>query len=110
LFGLLTHEDASSSISLANSSKELSEAAKKDSSAMKTIAVMTMAFLPGTFFAALFAVPSLKWDQPSVIQDNFWIYWAFTLPSTALVFLAWFSIMQRRSILKMVSKAVDKKR
>lgn len=58
---------------------------------MKTIAVMTMAFLPGTFFAALFAVPSLKWEQPgpNVIQPKFWVYWAFTLPSTLLVFVVW---------------------
>lgn len=59
---------------------------------MKTIAVMTMAFLPATFFAALFAVPSLRWDQKDVIQENFWVYWAFTLPSTAMVFLIWFII------------------
>jgi hypothetical protein len=56
---------------------------------MKTIAVMTMAFLPGTFFAALFAIPSLKWEEPDVVQDNFWVYWAFTLRFTALVFLVW---------------------
>jgi hypothetical protein len=61
----------------------------KDSSAMKTIAIMTMIFLPGTFFATLFAVPSLKWDKPDVIQENFWVYWAFTLPVTAVVILVW---------------------
>jgi hypothetical protein len=56
---------------------------------MKTVAIMTMAFLPATFFAALFAVPSLQWDRPGVIQDNFWVYWAFTVPATAIVFLVW---------------------
>lgn len=81
---LLTHKDAEASI-------ELADAAKRDSSAMKTIAVMTMAFLPGTFFAALFAVPSLNWDTSGahVIQSQFWVYWAFTLPATMLVFLVW---------------------
>lgn len=56
---------------------------------MKTIAIMTMLFLPGTFFAALFAMPVLKWDEPNVTQERFWVYWAFTLPATALVFLVW---------------------
>jgi ABC-type uncharacterized transport system YnjBCD permease subunit len=57
---------------------------------MKTIAVMTMAFLPATFFAALFALPSLQWDDHTqIIQDKFWIYWAFTLPATVLVFGVW---------------------
>ena len=56
---------------------------------MKVIAVMTMGFLPGTFVAALFAVPSLQWGSTPVIQDNFWVYWAFALPATAVVFLLW---------------------
>jgi len=57
---------------------------------MKVIAVMTMAFLPATFIAALFAVPSLKWDASPVMQDNFWIYWVFAIPLTAMVFVCWF--------------------
>ena len=82
LFALLTHEDARANIDLADK-------AKRDSSSMKTIAVMTMAFLPGTFFAALFALPSLQWDEPGVIRSNFWVYWAFTLPATLMVFATW---------------------
>lgn len=64
---------------------------------MKTVAIMTMAFLPATFFAALFAVPSLRWDQNVVMQENFWVYWAFTLPSTAAVFLIWIVINNWRA-------------
>jgi hypothetical protein len=85
----LTHEDANTNINLATASTNLTTEMKKDSAAMKTIAIMTMAFLPSTFFAALFSIPSLKWDEPRVIQDNFWIYWAFALPSTIMVFLVW---------------------
>lgn len=36
-----------------NSKNELARAARKDSSAMKTIAVPTMAFLPATFLSTL---------------------------------------------------------
>jgi hypothetical protein len=56
---------------------------------MKTIAVMTMVFLPATFFAAFFSLPLLQWDEPKVVHDKFWIYWAFTIPSTATVFAVW---------------------
>ncbi|KAH8591297.1 hypothetical protein B0O99DRAFT_578626 [Bisporella sp. PMI_857] len=90
IFALLTHEDSAINADLANSSRELAAAAKRDSSSMKTIAVMTMIFLPGTFFAALFSVPSLKWDGEYVIQDRFWVYWVFTLPATFIVILVWF--------------------
>lgn len=65
---------------------------------MKTIAIMTMLFLPATFFAALFAVPSLQWDQAEVVQKKFWVYWAFTLPTTVLIFLVWVVIVNRRVI------------
>ncbi len=70
---------------------------------MKTIAVVTMAFLPATFYAALFAIPSLQRDQPGVIGDKFWIYWAFTLPSTVLVFMLWLAFTQRMWILDLIA-------
>ncbi|KAH9909795.1 hypothetical protein F4778DRAFT_15032 [Xylariomycetidae sp. FL2044] len=90
IFSLLAREDTRQSYELAMTSKEIAEAAKQDSSAMKTIAIMTMAFLPATFFAALFAMPSLQWDQDIVITNRFWVYWAFTLPATLLVFMVWY--------------------
>jgi Mg2+ and Co2+ transporter CorA len=111
LFGLLTHEDAIANINLASYSAELAaastkiaEATKKDSSAMKTIAVMTMVFLPATFFAALFSVPSLQWDKPVVIQDKFWIYWAFAVPSTLLVFVIWGLVTNRDLIQRRIRR------
>lgn len=107
LFALLTHEDAATSAELADASRALAAAARRDSSAMKTMAVMTMAFLPGTFLAALFAVPSLDWTSDprhGVIQPNHWVYWAFTLPATVLVFLVWLILDNRRALLCFVSK------
>lgn len=96
LFALLTHEDSATHAELADASRHIAEAAQRDSRSMKTVAIMTMAFLPATFFAALFALPSLDWrafgtpnPAPSVVQPGFWVYWAFTLPATALVFLLW---------------------
>ncbi|KAI1088891.1 hypothetical protein F5B19DRAFT_404421 [Rostrohypoxylon terebratum] len=89
LFALLTHEDSAIHAELADASRKIAEASKRDSSSMKTVAIMTMAFLPATFFAALFSVPSLDWHADSVIQPGFWVYWAFTLPATALVFALW---------------------
>ncbi|KAI1660574.1 hypothetical protein F4813DRAFT_298213 [Daldinia decipiens] len=87
---LIRREDAVTGHRLAEASKELAEATRKDSSDMKVIAIMTMAFLPATFFAALFDLPTLAWDQPQVITNNFWVYWAFTLPTTLLIFALWY--------------------
>jgi hypothetical protein len=71
---------------------------------MKTVAIMTMVFLPATFYAALFAVPSLQWDKPSIIGDRFWIYWAVTIPTTILVLVVWFAISHRDEIWERVSQ------
>lgn len=50
VYALMTHEDARINISLAKASKELAEAAKKDSASMKSIAIMVcglrLFFLP----------------------------------------------------------------
>ncbi|KAM7205229.1 hypothetical protein V8F33_001060 [Rhypophila sp. PSN 637] len=93
LFALLTHCDADASILLAT-------ATKRDSSSMKTIAVMTMVFLPATFFAALFSMPTLQWDQSQVMQGKFWVYWAFTIPVTVAVFAVWVFVYGRHWIRK----------
>ncbi|KAI0411558.1 hypothetical protein F5X98DRAFT_357031 [Xylaria grammica] len=89
IFTLRAQEEARMNRDMAEASREIAEAAKRDTASMKTIAVMTMAFLPGTFFAALFSLPSLRWDQADVVTDRFWVYWVFTLPVTAFVFLIW---------------------
>jgi len=78
-----------------------------DSMSMKTIAIMTMGFLPATFYAALFSVPSLQWDQPSIIGSRFWVYWAFTIPTTMLVFVVWFSMMHGGKLWRKVSERIE---
>ncbi|KAI0106435.1 hypothetical protein GGR51DRAFT_169363 [Nemania sp. FL0031] len=80
IFSLISQKDTEANL-------EIAKSAKTDSSAMKIIAVMTMLFLPGTFFATLFAVPTLRWDQNPVVSDRFWVYLVFTLPSTLLILI-----------------------
>jgi len=63
---------------------------------MKTIAVMTMAFLPATFLAALFSVSTL-WSESGAVTNRFWIYWACTLITTAAVFIVWGMFSKRNS-------------
>jgi hypothetical protein len=91
IFNLLARGDAQANIDIA-------KAVMHDSTSMKTVAIMTMVFLPATFYAALFAVPSLQWDKPTVIGSRFWVYWAVTIPTTILVFIIWFGILHRVKI------------
>ncbi|KAK4165482.1 hypothetical protein QBC43DRAFT_351052 [Cladorrhinum sp. PSN259] len=99
LFSFLTHQDSMINLQVANASRDLAEAARRDGSSMKTIAVLTMAFLPATFVAAWFAVPNMGWDT----KDNLMlIYWAWVISITFATFILWAGITQREQIAGLV--------
>ncbi|KAF2230834.1 hypothetical protein EV356DRAFT_579711 [Viridothelium virens] len=102
LFNLITQRDATANIELAKDSRTIALASQHDSDSMKTIAIMTMVFLPGTFFATFFSSPWFQWNSSPVIQSQFWTFWAFTIPVTALVFALWFGITKRQTIRRQV--------
>jgi len=58
---------------------------------MKTIAAVTMVFLPGTFVGTLLALPAFQWrsDGDLEVRRQFWIYWAITMPLTLITLLIW---------------------
>ncbi|OAA58143.1 hypothetical protein ISF_06682 [Cordyceps fumosorosea ARSEF 2679] len=95
---LISHADARTGMKIAEASMETAEAARKDASAMKTLAVITMLFLPATFLAAVFAMPSLQWDKDEVIGPRFWIFWAIAVPLTVVVFIAWFVLNRQTGV------------
>ncbi|KAL4804736.1 hypothetical protein BDV18DRAFT_142408 [Aspergillus unguis] len=67
--------------------------ARSDSNMMKTVAVVSMVYLPGTFVSGLFgtnffsfqADPGNTW----LMAKEFWLYWAVTLPLTLLTMVVW---------------------
>ncbi|KAJ5472349.1 hypothetical protein N7530_006350 [Penicillium desertorum] len=68
---------------------------KRDSIAMRTISVLGIVYLPGTFVATLFSIDMFTWgaggEQSSSMaaSSSIWIYWAVTVPLTIITFLAW---------------------
>lgn len=77
---------------------------------MKTIAIVTMIFLPRAYVAASkniessrtelrinalvktrFSMTMFNWQAQNgqVLSSHFWIYWAVTVPVTLLVLLVW---------------------
>ncbi|KAF2812177.1 uncharacterized protein BDZ99DRAFT_347708, partial [Mytilinidion resinicola] len=93
IFNLIAQQDQNTSIGIARDSRMIAAESKRDSTSMKTIAVVTMTFLPGTFIAAIFSMPMFQWDATSptdVVNKRFWVYWSITIPLTLLTFLAWF--------------------
>ncbi|KAK6839932.1 hypothetical protein PG987_005798 [Apiospora arundinis] len=68
---------------------------KRDSIAMRTLSVLGIVFLPGTFVATLFSVDMFDWGKetgPSAtlrVSPSMWIYWVVAIPLTIVTFLLW---------------------
>ncbi|KAF8850701.1 hypothetical protein BDZ45DRAFT_186193 [Acephala macrosclerotiorum] len=77
---------------------QIGEATQVDSAAMKTISVLGLAFLPGTFICALFSTSFFNFSPGSstepqhwTVSEKFWIYWVVAIPVTALTVACWAS-------------------
>lgn len=60
---------------------------------MKTIAILTLTFLPGTAVASFFSMQMFNWSPgpgQSVSSPYLWIYFVVTIPLTGMVYAAWF--------------------
>jgi Mg2+ and Co2+ transporter CorA len=75
VFNLVTQQDATTSTAIA-------EEAKADGAAMKTIAALTMVFLPRTFLASVFSMPMLEGAELS-------LYVAIAVPLTVAIVGCW---------------------
>ncbi|KAI9869101.1 MAG: hypothetical protein M1813_002925 [Trichoglossum hirsutum] len=91
-YNFLAQRDNKLNIEVARDSKVLALASSRDSTAMKSVAILTIAFLPGTFVASFLAMPLFNWQAQSsgkIIGNYFWVYWAFTIPLTGIVLGCW---------------------
>ncbi|KAH6678153.1 hypothetical protein B0J14DRAFT_688010 [Halenospora varia] len=66
--------------------RQIALESKKDSTAMKTVAILGMVFLPGTFVAAVFAMPVFNWNDNGepVMKPGLKYFWATAMPLTVL--------------------------
>ncbi|KAF2802175.1 uncharacterized protein BDZ99DRAFT_429058 [Mytilinidion resinicola] len=77
-------------------SQELAMSMKEDSIAMKTIALLTMFFLPGTSFAAILSMPFFTSSAYVSDLKRFWIWVVLTVPSTAVGLYVYVHVMRRK--------------
>ncbi|KAI9838488.1 MAG: hypothetical protein M1838_004562 [Thelocarpon superellum] len=95
---LMMQKDNAINIEVAKDSKSIASASKRDGTAMKTIAIVTILFLPGTYISTLFAMPLFDWDAgpgEPVATARFWIYWAVTGPLTIVTLIIWLLWLRR---------------
>lgn len=89
-FNIVAQHDASTSV-------KIGLATQSDSIAMKSIAFVTLTFLPPTFVCAIFSMSFFDYSAGSgwAISDKFWLYWAFAVPTTLLTVVVWYYVWQR---------------
>ena len=62
---------------------------------MKTLAAVTVAFLPSTFVATFFSMPVFQWDFDKktsfMVSGHFWVFWVISLPLTLLTLALWYA-------------------
>ncbi|OTB15862.1 hypothetical protein K445DRAFT_22180 [Daldinia sp. EC12] len=78
---------------------EIALATGRDSRYMRSIAVVTMVFLPGTFCASIFSMQFFNWfpkdNSDTVVSYYFWIYILVTLAMTLLTLGVWYYVSRR---------------
>ncbi|KAL7932934.1 hypothetical protein V8C35DRAFT_305856 [Trichoderma chlorosporum] len=99
IFNLMAQSDTQASMSIAVSSRKdneymqaIADATLQDSSSMKTIAILTMVFLPGTFICSFFSMTMFNWNsQPGepLVSPYIWAYFVAMIPLTVLVIAIW---------------------
>jgi Mg2+ and Co2+ transporter CorA len=90
LISLAAQKDSQINKRIAEESKNIASDTRKDSESMKTIAVLTMAFLPGTFVSAVLSMNFF--DSTSgefVVHSKWWIFPTVTIPLTLAVVGLW---------------------
>ncbi|GES64126.1 hypothetical protein ATEIFO6365_0008019600 [Aspergillus terreus] len=84
--------------------KDIAEASQRDSEAMKTIAIMTMFYLPASFVATLFSMGIFNFDFENgrkgtiSLSTSWWIYAVVTIPLTISTFLFFWYMHGRKNI------------
>lgn len=79
---------------IATSSAKIAEESRRDSASMKTIAVLTLLFLPATSVASIFSMSMFNFNNgPSgqVVSSPqyLWLYFAITIPLTIAILVGW---------------------
>ncbi|KAF1985224.1 hypothetical protein K402DRAFT_394920 [Aulographum hederae CBS 113979] len=82
---IISQRDSKTTADLAQGSREIAEAAKRDSETMKTITVITLIFLPTMLVATIFGANVFTIRT----NDAWWMFIVASVCLTTIVFLIW---------------------
>lgn len=93
-----TDSDLNTRIAQANTTIALET--KRESTQMRSIALLTMVYLPFSSVAAIFSMDLFDWgaqDGESVVSKYIWVFAVFAVGLTLITIFAWYRITYRRT-------------
>ncbi|KAF2277713.1 uncharacterized protein EI97DRAFT_271051 [Westerdykella ornata] len=92
LYTVLSQIDSRTQSRMAQANLGIAQAVRSDSIPIRTIAYVSLVFLPGTFIASIFGTNFFGFEAQTrslTVAASFWKYWAITIPVTICVLLLW---------------------
>ncbi|KAI0127338.1 hypothetical protein BJ170DRAFT_625050 [Xylariales sp. AK1849] len=86
------YQDAQATLRIASDTRQ-------DSDQMRSIAILTMVFLPATFVSSLFSMSFFNWypsNGEDVLSPYVWIYPVVTISITLIVIALWYRFIRKR--------------
>ena len=113
VFQLTTQRDSRASLAVADINNELAWQGKNTNKAMRTIAFVSLLFLPGTFVASFFDTPIFNFQMPSnrnqtIVPLPFWIFWIVSISLTLSLVVGWISYLRRSRLVDLRERDMEK--
>ncbi|KAI1264935.1 hypothetical protein F5Y18DRAFT_71372 [Xylariaceae sp. FL1019] len=93
-------KDTVTNLEIAHNGLEVAQHTRRDSELMKSIALLTMIFLPATFVATLFSMGFFNYQGPNGdilrVSPYIWLYFVVTILVTSVAFGIWYLLIKRR--------------
>ncbi|TAQ84144.1 hypothetical protein B7494_g7535 [Chlorociboria aeruginascens] len=97
LYNIIAQKESKLNFQMAGEQRKLAHASKRDSAAMKTISLLGAIFFPGAYLASVFSMTFFNFQNgASAVSESFWIYWAVTIPLTAIIVGVWYVWEKKR--------------
>lgn len=97
MYNIIAQKESKLNFQMAGEQRKLAHASKRDSAAMKTISLLGAIFFPGAYLASVFSMTFFNFQQPGqAVSNQFWIYWAVTIPTTIMIVAMWYVWEKKR--------------
>jgi hypothetical protein len=107
IYTLIEQRESQSHYALAETTRRLAELTQRDSTDMRTIAAVTLVFLPATFTATFFSTTFFSFQGGASVSSWIWLYWLITAVLTGAVLCCWWvatKLQRKKAIAAMANE------